>query len=73
MHLLENSALGGSGTRGHGKVKFHVEKQEFRSVEYYRTGKLSDPDGDEVTKALKGITSVKELIEKFPAMDLQKI
>ncbi|MEW6375031.1 MAG: type III-A CRISPR-associated RAMP protein Csm3, partial [Thermodesulfobacteriota bacterium] len=37
MHLLENSALGGSGTRGHGKIKFEVEKQEFRSVEYYKT------------------------------------
>lgn len=72
MHLLENSALGGSGSRGHGKIKFKVEKQEFRSVEYYKTGKLSNPDGDEITKALKGITSVKELLEKFPAMEPQK-
>jgi CRISPR-associated protein Csm3 len=67
MHLLENSALGGSGTRGYGKVEFSVEKQEFRSVDYYKTGKLSNPDGDKIIKALKGINSVKEIIENFPS------
>jgi len=35
MHLLENSALGGSGTRGHGKIKFVDIKIVERSKEYY--------------------------------------
>lgn len=35
MHLLENSALGGSGTRGHGKVKFADLKIIDRSKDYY--------------------------------------
>jgi CRISPR-associated protein Csm3 len=35
MHLLENSALGGSGSRGHGKVKFAEVKVSFRSLDYY--------------------------------------
>lgn len=35
MHLLENSALGGSGTRGHGKVKFVDLKIIERSKDYY--------------------------------------
>lgn len=35
MRLLENSALGGSGTRGHGKIKFANGKITFRSKNYY--------------------------------------
>jgi CRISPR-associated protein Csm3 len=67
MHLLENSSLGGSGTRGYGKIRFEVEKQEFRSLDYYNTGKPSASNGDQITNALKGITSVGELIKKFPS------
>jgi len=71
MHLLENSALGGSGTRGHGKIKFEIEKQEFRSVEYYKTGKNSYPEEDEIIRALLNLKSVKEVIEKFPKIELE--
>lgn len=35
MHLLENSALGGSGSRGYGKIKFVDVKIKDRSKEYY--------------------------------------
>lgn len=66
MHLLENTSLGGSGTRGHGQIKFEIEKQEFRSVEYYKTGKNMHPNGDAIIKTLSGIKSVREIIEKFP-------
>ena len=69
MNLLENSALGGSGTRGHGKIKFEVTSKEFRSVDYYKTGKSPNPESDEITKALKEIISVKELIEQFPSIN----
>ncbi len=71
MHLLENSALGGSGTRGYGKIRFEIEKQEFRSVEYYKTGKISNPDRDLIVKTLRGIKSVREIIEKFPKLEIK--
>lgn len=44
MSLLEDSALGGSGTRGHGKVKFVELKLGFRSNDYY----LCKTDEEEV-------------------------
>jgi len=50
MALLEDSYLGGSGSRGYGKVKFSFETFEFRSADYYRTGeekeKVSVPAGN---------------------------
>jgi CRISPR-associated protein Csm3 len=66
MHLLENSAIGGSGSRGYGKIKFEIKQQEFRSIEYYKTGKHSNPIQDKVIIALQGLKSVREMIEKFP-------
>ena len=44
MSLLEDSALGGSGTRGHGKVKFVELRLSFRSNDYY----LCKTDKEEV-------------------------
>jgi CRISPR-associated protein Csm3 len=68
MELLENSSLGGSGTRGHGKIKFEFDESsiEFRPIEYYKTGKDEDKKEDEIIKALKNAKSVKELLAKFP-------
>jgi len=39
MRLLENSALGGSGSRGHGQVRFEKLSLEWRPLDYYKTGK----------------------------------
>ncbi len=64
MHLLENSALGGSGSRGHGQVKFADLKAEFRSVDYYRGG-----DGIKEIKNLP--TTVKEIVKQFNTLNLQ--
>jgi CRISPR-associated protein Csm3 len=36
MKLLEDSYLGGSGSRGYGKIKFTFDTCEFRDVAYYR-------------------------------------
>lgn len=58
MDLLEDSALGGSGSRGHGQVRFQGLKLEWRPVEYYRTGQGSQ----EVP--LPGQT-VKEIVGQF--------
>lgn len=35
MKLLEDDYLGGSGTRGYGKIKFHENEDEPKSVESY--------------------------------------
>lgn len=59
MLLLENSALGGSGTRGHGQVKFVKPQVVFHSVKFYQTG------SDEPPVDLKDATEIKELIERF--------
>jgi len=39
MKLLEHSALGGSGSRGYGRVRFKDLKVSWYPVTYYRTGK----------------------------------
>jgi len=64
MLLLEDSSLGGSGSRGYGKIKFIFENKknknfiEFHSKEYYQTGKL---DGkDEIVETLTKIQPIKE-------------
>lgn len=36
LKLLEDDYLGGSGTRGSGKIKFSVDEMEYRSVGYYK-------------------------------------
>ena len=36
LKLLEDDYLGGSGTRGSGKIKFSVDAMEYRSVGYYK-------------------------------------
>lgn len=64
MHLLENSTLGGSGSRGHGKVKFADLKVEFRPVDYYLKG-----DGIKEIKNLPA--TVKEVIERFDELNWQ--
>lgn len=47
-HLLKDSALGGSGSRGYGSIQFSDEEYEVRPVESYRPGgddpvTVSDP------------------------------
>lgn len=64
MHLLENSALGGSGSRGHGKVQFADLKVEFRPMDYYRKG-----DGVKVVQNLPA--TVKEVVKQFDKLDWQ--
>ena len=71
MYLLENSALGGSGTRGYGKIRFEMEDPKFRSVEYYKTAKDSNGDKDRVIATLKGKKSIKDLIENFPEIEIK--
>jgi len=63
MHLLENSSLGGSGSRGHGQVSFADLKMEFRSLDYYRNG-----DG---IKNVRMPMSAKDVVNQFDKVDWQ--
>jgi CRISPR-associated protein Csm3 len=38
MRILEHSSLGGSGSRGHGQIRFADLKLVWRPVSYYQTG-----------------------------------
>jgi len=58
MRLLEHSALGGSGSRGHGQVRFGGLSLEWRPVSYYKTGAGKQSVG------LPGQT-VEEVVEAF--------
>ncbi|NPV86941.1 MAG: type III-A CRISPR-associated RAMP protein Csm3 [Anaerolineae bacterium] len=59
MHLLEQSALGGSGSRGHGQVRFDKISIEWRPVAYYRKG-----TGAQVVD-LKEIKTPAEIVKAF--------
>lgn len=62
MKMLEDTYLGGSGSRGYGKVKFNIEKAIFRSKDFYF--------GKEEEKPIDlNIKEIKELLneEKFNA------
>jgi CRISPR-associated protein Csm3 len=61
MRLLEHSALGGSGSRGHGQVKFELSNVEWRPLEYYRTGEGVQPvalPGTDVESLLQGFDGI---------------
>ncbi len=60
MHLLEDSTLGGSGSRGSGKVVFENFKVENRDLEYYHGTK---PQGESI--ALNGYNTAKAIKENF--------
>lgn len=43
MGILEDSTLGGGGSRGHGVIKFKDIKTNWRSVDYYKNGTSEKP------------------------------
>lgn len=61
MALLEDSYLGGSGSRGYGKVRFEFDSIELRTPEYYRTG---DETKKVVVDGARG-KSVSEVLKNF--------
>jgi len=63
MRLLEDDYLGGSGSRGYGKVEFRVTKIVERPKEYYTDNKeervlLSDENGKRPEEALSAIAEM---------------
>jgi CRISPR-associated protein Csm3 len=63
MALLEDSALGGSGSRGSGKIIFRELKVEYRSLSYYRDGQ------EGILVDLKDNGRVKQIIKNFTAIN----
>jgi len=56
MKLLEDSYLGGSGSRGYGKVKFKVSEVRFKSKDDYRENR----DGEVYSSIEEAIEKLKE-------------
>jgi CRISPR-associated protein Csm3 len=63
MQLLENSSLGGSGTRGYGQVRFEGLSVEYRPLAYYREGQ------EAITIALPEERDVQSVIAGFAEID----
>lgn len=63
MRLLEDSYLGGSGTRGYGQIKFQNISVLKRSIEYYKGAKEEKPI--EIGKSIPEILADKDLSEKI--------
>jgi CRISPR-associated protein Csm3 len=67
INLLEDSALGGSGSRGSGKVKFNISGIEFRSTAYYL-----EPGTSPYQVPLNSYKTAKLIIDKFEEIDWAK-
>lgn len=52
MKLLEDSTLGGGGSRGSGKVSFVIESETIYKKDYYLTGTGEVPYNEETLKTL---------------------
>jgi len=63
MKLLEDDYLGGSGTRGYGKVKFTNLKLELRSKDYYE-GK-SEPKSQGPFEGIDELTKKENILGSF--------
>lgn len=63
MALLEDSALGGSGSRGSGRIEFDKLKVEYRSISYYREG--SDAQVIELGES----QTVKQIVSQFGSIN----
>jgi len=57
MAMLEDSALGGSGSRGHGQVELRNIRAEWRSLGYYTNGEKPKPINAVQNKRIKEIVS----------------
>ena len=57
MAMLEDSALGGGGSRGHGQIKFKDIEAEWRPLAYYENGTDPTPISAVEDKSIKQIVS----------------
>ena len=64
MYLLEQSALGGSGTRGYGQVEFKQVTITWRPTAYYTSGQEKD-----IKTVTRDQTTVNQLLKSFETLD----
>lgn len=67
MEILEDSTLGGSGSRGSGRIRFSGFDIKFRSRSYYVE------DKDEKAMNLNGADSPRAILEQFPSIFTQEL
>jgi CRISPR-associated protein Csm3 len=65
MAMLEDSALGGGGSRGHGVIKFKDLAAKWRPLAYYKNGTAA------TTKTIQSKDDVKKLVKDFKFDDWQ--
>jgi CRISPR-associated protein Csm3 len=63
MALLEDSTLGGSGSRGSGRIVFDELKVEYRPLSYYRDGQ------EGVVIALQDNKRIKQILKNFASIN----
>lgn len=67
MKLLEDSYLGGSGSRGYGKIKFECEEVRFKTREDYKEGREGttyESIEDAMNKLKKTLTRKREAMDE---------
>lgn len=67
MRLLEQSALGGSGSRGYGQIEFSAVRIDWRPVAYYTGGRA-----DQIKEVTTGQT-VSQLMTGFETFDWPRL
>jgi CRISPR-associated protein Csm3 len=70
LRLLENSYLGGSGSRGYGKVKFSQITITFKGREYFENGKEPKPleqlkEENSSTESLLAVNELNQALEQL--------
>lgn len=63
MAMLEDSALGGGGSRGHGVIKFKDLAAEWRSLVYYKNGAAA------ISKTIQSKNDIKKMVKDFKVDD----
>jgi CRISPR-associated protein Csm3 len=58
LRLLEHSTLGKSGSRGYGKIKFHIAEPLIVNNDDYKTGSNNYLKANEEIKTLKGLSEI---------------
>ncbi|HWQ35307.1 MAG TPA: type III-A CRISPR-associated RAMP protein Csm3 [Blastocatellia bacterium] len=59
LRLVEDSALGGSGSRGSGQVRFHLAEPVIRTRSDYESGTLAALDFEQATQSLAAFNAEK--------------
>ncbi len=67
LRLVEDSALGGGGSRGSGQVRFHLAEPVIRTRSDYEAGKLEALDFEQANQTLAAFDAdkIREIVDKL--------